>query len=216
MEGRTEHWRVGPLPPVPPGKPYSESGGTGRHINVLISTHSCSRLVAQSFPSLWDPVDRSPPGSSVHGILQARTLEWVVVPSSRGSSRPREENPRLLHFLCLLHFREILYPLSHPGGLTHVSNRQLMGSSCTTQGAQLCAPWWPRGVGRGIQERLKREGICILTADSCCTAETTQHVKQLHVCVCDSCDPMDCSLEASFVHEFSRQEYWSGLPFPSL
>ena len=34
---------------------------------------------------LYDPVDRSPPGSSVHGILQARILEWVVVPSSRGS-----------------------------------------------------------------------------------------------------------------------------------
>ena len=32
----------------------------------------------------------SPPGSSVHGILQARTLEWVSVPSSRGSSRPRD------------------------------------------------------------------------------------------------------------------------------
>ena len=36
-----------------------------------------------------NPVDRSPPGPSVHGILQARTLEWVTTPSSRGSSRPR-------------------------------------------------------------------------------------------------------------------------------
>ena len=33
--------------------------------------------------------------------------------------------------------------------------------------------------------------------------------------VSDSCDPMDCSLPGSFVHGFSRQEYWSGLPFPS-
>ena len=36
------------------------------------------------------PVDRSPPGSSVHGILQARILEWVATPSSRGSSQSRD------------------------------------------------------------------------------------------------------------------------------
>ena len=43
----------------------------------------------QSCPALFDPMDYSPPGSSVHGTLQARTLEWVAMPSSRGSSRPR-------------------------------------------------------------------------------------------------------------------------------
>ena len=44
----------------------------------------------RSCPILWDPVDGSPPGSSVHGILQASTLEWVALSSSRGSSRPRD------------------------------------------------------------------------------------------------------------------------------
>ena len=44
----------------------------------------------QSCPILYDPVDRSPPGSSVHGILQAIILEWVVISSSRGSSQPRD------------------------------------------------------------------------------------------------------------------------------
>ena len=39
---------------------------------------------------LWDPVVYSPPGSSVHGILQVRTLEWIAMPSSRGSSQPRD------------------------------------------------------------------------------------------------------------------------------
>ena len=39
---------------------------------------------------LWDPKDCSLPGSSVHGILQARILEWVSMPSSRGSSRLRD------------------------------------------------------------------------------------------------------------------------------
>ena len=42
-------------------------------------------LVAQSCPALCDPMDCSPPGSSVHGTLQARILEWVAMPSSRGS-----------------------------------------------------------------------------------------------------------------------------------
>ena len=45
----------------------------------------------QSCPTLCDPVDCSPPGSSVHGILQARTLQRVAVPSSRGSSRPSDQ-----------------------------------------------------------------------------------------------------------------------------
>ena len=45
-------------------------------------------LVSQS--TLWDPMNCRPPGSSVHGILQARTLEWVVIPFSGGSSQPRD------------------------------------------------------------------------------------------------------------------------------
>ena len=48
-------------------------------------------LIAQSCPALRSPTDCSPPGSSVHGILQARTLEWIAMPSSRGSSRPRDQ-----------------------------------------------------------------------------------------------------------------------------
>ena len=44
----------------------------------------------QSYLTLCDPMDCSPPGSFVHGILQARTLEGVAMPSSRGSSQPRD------------------------------------------------------------------------------------------------------------------------------
>ena len=43
-------------------------------------------LVAQLCLTLGDPMDCTPPGSSVHGILQARTLEWVAISSSRESS----------------------------------------------------------------------------------------------------------------------------------
>ena len=47
--------------------------------------------VAQLCPTLCDPMDCSLPGSSVHGILQARILEWFAISSSRGSSRPRDQ-----------------------------------------------------------------------------------------------------------------------------
>ena len=58
----------------------------------LVSIHFLNTvlaLVAQLCPTLCDPMDCSPPGSSVHGILQVRMLQWVAMPSSRGTSRPR-------------------------------------------------------------------------------------------------------------------------------
>ena len=48
----------------------------------------CCFLLDQSFLTLCDPMDCSPPGSSLHGILQAKMLEYVAMPSSRGSSTP--------------------------------------------------------------------------------------------------------------------------------
>ena len=47
--------------------------------------------VTQSCPALCNPMDCSPPSSSVHGILQARILEWVAISFSRGSSWPRDQ-----------------------------------------------------------------------------------------------------------------------------
>ena len=49
-------------------------------------------LVTQLGPTLCDPMNYSPPSSSVHGILQARILEWVAMPFSRGSSQPRDQS----------------------------------------------------------------------------------------------------------------------------
>ena len=46
--------------------------------------------VAQSCPTLCNPMDCSLPGSSIHGILQARVLDWVAISFSRGSSQPRD------------------------------------------------------------------------------------------------------------------------------
>ena len=45
----------------------------------------------------WDPMDCRPPGFSVHGIFQARILEWVAISFSRGSSWPRDQT----HIFCI-------------------------------------------------------------------------------------------------------------------
>ena len=57
--------------------------------NIYIWVSEWVSEVAQSCPTLCDPVDCSLSGSSVHGIFQARVLEWIAISFSRGSSRPR-------------------------------------------------------------------------------------------------------------------------------
>ena len=60
------------------------------HPFPFVNYFLCAKLL-QSCPNLCDPMDCSPSGSSVHGILQARILEWVVISSSWGSSQPRDQ-----------------------------------------------------------------------------------------------------------------------------
>ena len=57
-----------------------------------LSNQDISRVcsVTQSCPTLCGPMDCIPPGSSVHGILQVRILEWVAMPYSEGSFQPRD------------------------------------------------------------------------------------------------------------------------------
>ena len=69
---------------------------------VRLCVCMCAKLL-QSYLILCDPIDYSPPGSSVHGILQVRTPEWL--PSSRQSSWPRDWPP----LLRLLRCRQIFY-----------------------------------------------------------------------------------------------------------
>ena len=63
-------------------------------------------LVAQSYPTLCDPIDNSPPGSSVHGISQARIREPVVISFSRGSCQPRDQTS--ISCICC-HWQAIVY-----------------------------------------------------------------------------------------------------------
>ena len=80
---------------------------TDRGQFCLILASCC--LIAESCPALCDPVDCSPPGSSVHGILQARILEWAAVSVSRGCSQPRDQT----HISCT--GRRVLFTAEPPG-----------------------------------------------------------------------------------------------------
>ena len=63
----------------------SDPGALGELFNL------CMSLVTQSCPTVCDPVNCSPPGSSVRRIFQARILEWVAISSSEGSSPSRDQ-----------------------------------------------------------------------------------------------------------------------------
>ena len=60
--------------------------------------------VAQSYPTLPDPMDRSPPGSPVPGILQARVLEWVAIAFS-GDKLYDWNQPAFVEYLKIYHIR---------------------------------------------------------------------------------------------------------------
>ena len=82
-------------------------------------------LVAQSYMAVWDPMDYSLPGSSAHGLLQARILEWVAIPVSRVNW---EERPGPDHFG---HFREFrLYSLCNKSFHSGLENFKSSYSPC--------------------------------------------------------------------------------------
>ena len=84
----------------------TEFGSWILHIPTL---YLCKVLVTQLRPTLGGLMDCIPPGSSVHGILQARILGWVAILFSRGISLTQGLKPGLLHG------RQILYHVSHQG-----------------------------------------------------------------------------------------------------
>ena len=88
----------------------------------------CARSAPQSCPTLCDPMDCSPPsGSSVHGISQARILEWVDMSFSRGSSRPRGQT----QVFCI--GRWVPYHLGHQGSPWYCLKELKICNICSVQ-----------------------------------------------------------------------------------
>ena len=91
--------------------------------------------VTQSCPTLCDPVDCSPPGFSIHGILQARTLEWGAIAFSRGSSWPRDWT-----WVSCIGGR----------GFTLCATREALMNSSVAQSCRLCDPMNRSTPGKGF------------------------------------------------------------------
>ena len=97
-------------------------------IYLLMDVCVCVCSVAQSCLTLCHPMDCSPPGSPVHGILQARILKWIAMPSSRGSSRSWDQTC-VSSVSCI--GKQVLYPLVPP-------LRLLKNMECFTYVPSLC------------------------------------------------------------------------------
>ena len=105
---------------------YTQAGENCSPLPLYLSPHCsfffflpvfCAKL-PQSCPTLWDPMDCSLPGSSVHGVLQARILEWVATACLQGIFPTQGSN---LHLLSLLHWWAAsfsLVPAGKPGALS--------------------------------------------------------------------------------------------------
>ena len=100
--------------------------------------------MASVVSDLGDSVDCSPPGSSVHGILQARILEWVAMPFSKGSSWGRDWTHHLLHW------QVSSLPLAPPG--KHISRLTALKEVCLAAAAAALWQLHKRGVTEGPQE----------------------------------------------------------------
>ena len=131
----------------------------------------CAKLL-QSCPTLCDPVDCSLPGSFVPGILQARIQEWIAVPSSRGSSQPRDQTHICIGRQILYHWGTWEAPISSCMLLNHL---EIIQDEFLSHATKIIWKRW----NKPSHHATRSHGLSLLSM------------------------------------EFSRQEYWNGLPFPS-
>ena len=105
-------------------------------------------LVAQSCPTLCDPMDYSLPDSSVHGTLQASILEWVAIPFANRLFLTQGSNPGLLHCSRILyHLSQIKNTAKESARLGWILVTSLTSCVTTGEGLHLCASvssakWW--------------------------------------------------------------------------
>ena len=159
----------------------------------------------QSLSPVWlfDSMDCSLPGSSVHGIFQARILERVAISYSRGSSQPRDRTS-LSCVSCIAGG----YFATEPPGKPYAAAKSL--KSCPT----LCYPTDSRPPGSpvpGILQARTQERVAISFSNAW---KWKVKVKSLS-CVRPSATLWTTASQTPLSMGFSRQEYWSGVPLPS-
>ena len=151
--------------------------------NCIGNLKLCVKVkVAQSCPTLWDPMDYT---YTVHGILQARILEWVAFPFSRAIFPTQGSNPGFPH--C----RRILYQLRH--------DRSQIISMCSFLLLFSC---WVMSDSATPQAAACQASLFFISSWSLLKLVSTAI-------------PWTVSCQAPLSMGFYRQKYWNGLAFPS-
>ena len=180
----------------------------------------------QSYPTPCDPKDFSPPGSAVHGILQARILKWVAIPSSRGSFPNQGSNQGLP--LC----RRFLYRLSYQGSYVYVCMSLYTGMCvyvCLCIWVCVCMHYGYVYVCMSLYMRMCMYACICIWICICMHVSVYGYMYVcmylymgmcMYACACSVLfDPLQLpwtvTCQAPLSMEFLRQEYWSGLPFSS-
>ena len=138
--------------------------------------------IAQSCPTLCNPVDYT-----IHGILQARILEWVAFPFSRGSSQPRDWN-QVSHIASRFFTSWATREAQSGHGLIHIIQKVAQPRSYSMRTE--AEPWGREEIGGTA---------CLLS-----------HFSRVWLSV----TLWSVACQAPLSMEFSRREYWSGLQFP--
>ena len=170
---------------------------------ICVCAPTCMRACAQSYLTLCDPTDCSLPGSSVHGISQARLLEWVAIFSSRGFSRPRD-------WTLVSCFGQVdSLPLCHLGiSISTAAAKSLQ--SCPT----LCNPIDGSPPGSpilGILQARTLEWVAISFSNAWKWKVKLKSLSRVRLFA----TPWTAAHQAPPSMGFSKQEYRSGLPLPS-
>ena len=177
-------------------------------ISISSSASLCS--VTQSCPTLWDAVDCSLPVSSVQGIFQARTLEWIAISSSRGFTQPRDQ----IHMFRLLHWQagSLHWDTGEAPSLPAAAAAAAAKSrqSCPT----LCDPIdgsLPGSPVPGILQARTLEWVAISFPNAWKWKVKVKSLSRVWLLA----TPWTAAYQAPPSMGFSRQEYWSGSPVPS-
>ena len=193
----TESWREGHRELSTPL--YSASSEDSHRLRACVCAHSCS--------TLCDPMDCSPPGSSVHGIFQARILEQVAISYSRGSSWPRDGSN--LHLLSSCIGRQILYLFATWEALIQTAAAKSLQSCPTLLDPIDGSP--PGFPVPGILQARTLEWVAISFSNAWKWKVKVKSFSRIRLLA----TPWTAAYQAPLSTGFSRQEYWSGVPLPS-
>ena len=179
---------------------------TWNYHNIINQLCTCS--VAQSCPTLCNPLDYNLPGSSVQGIFQVRILGWVTISSSRGSCWPRN-GARITWVSCIA---GRFLTLSH-------GRNPLIGYAAAAKSLQscptLCDPIDGSPLGSfvpGILQARTLEWVAISFSNAWKWKVKVKSLSRAWLLA----TPWTAAYQAPPSMGFSRQEYWSGVPLPSL